>query len=75
MKRPKSHYKISVVESPNAYIVFKKRTPLCRPQHPYDGKWNASMKPTCEECRRRLKKQKEYDFLGYSFNTQTTFAF
>ena len=76
MKMPKSHYQIRVVEAPNAMVVFKKRTPLCRPQHPYEGKWKASNKPTCEECQRRLMLQKEFEsIVGYSFHTSTTFAF
>ena len=33
------------------------------------------MKPTCEECRRRLKQISKYkDAIGYTFHTQTTFG-
>ena len=68
----KTHLAIQELKHHHMKLIFNKPVPLCRPRSPYMSGWKHAKRPTCEECKRRIKKR-AYITIEDSFSITVTY--
>jgi hypothetical protein len=70
----KSHMPVTEIKHLHMTVTFREPVPLCRPNSPYRSGWKkAKKRPSCGECKRRMKDSAFMNPLVYGWSVYITF--